>query len=56
MIRYYLGKKNKDIYLPTLEESDKVTAILEAADLSLEYNGKIVQIEKIKGKYQIKID
>ena len=56
VIRYYLGKKNKDMHLPTLEESDKVTAILEAADLSLDYNGKIVQIEKIKGKYQIKID
>lgn len=39
--------------IPTLNESDKVTAILEAADKSLVNNSKIIEISSENGKYFI---
>ena len=43
-----------DLTLPTLKESLKVTAILEAADHSLAANSKVVEIINNKGIYTIK--
>ena len=37
--------------LPTLRESDKVTAILEAADLSLENDSSVIRITRNNNKY-----
>jgi D-galacturonate reductase len=43
-----------DNQLPTLRESEKVTAVLEAADHSIANNSKIVEIIRHNGSYVIK--
>lgn len=43
-----------DSTLPTLKESDKITAILEAADVSISNESNIVSIENINGRYTIR--
>ncbi len=40
-------------FLPTITESQKVTAILEASDISLANDNNIVRIEKQKGRYSV---
>lgn len=43
--------KNLEFLLPTLKDSEKVTAILEAADLSLEKDSKVIQIYREDNRY-----
>lgn len=45
-----------DAILPTIRESERVTAILEAADHSLANNSKVVKINCINGRYQLELD
>ncbi len=40
-----------DHLLPTISESERVTSILEAADLSMKNNSRVVQIVKRNGRY-----
>ena len=41
--------------LPLLEESENVTAILEAADMSLRNDSKVIIIKKENGKYKLSL-
>lgn len=50
-INNVINQKKRDSSLPYFEESEKVTAILEAADLSLKNNSKVIIIKKEKGKF-----
>lgn len=48
-VEYHLAKQ--DDRLPTLRQSESVTAIMEAADLSLANDCSIVKIDRINNKY-----
>lgn len=41
-----------NLALPTIRESERVTCILEAADISLKNDSSVVKIKKINGRYQ----
>lgn len=49
------GKNNNSsLHLPTFSESEYVTAILEAADLSLQNESSVVKIDRKKGKLKLR--
>jgi hypothetical protein len=45
----------RDLQLPTFSESERVTAILEAADLSLENNSSLVKIERDNERLSLRL-
>ncbi len=54
-INKVINKEKINDNLPNLDESENVTAILEAADLSLRNDSKVITIKKENGKYKLSL-